>query len=174
MPLPLERPLQYVSPPHEALLTGLQEIEWLGRCGEPDTPKTPWGVEALPSWEEAIRRVASAEWSAFRDERHRELVAHVAEKAPDEYGEWGRIERAARSWVDDNVVAILADALPPQVDLTDVASDVERDVLGFVMESIYASVRPPPFHRELIRIYRAGHLPCAWRGRYPVGRLLFF
>lgn len=174
MPLPFERPPQHIAPPHEALMTSLQEIEWLARCGRPDPPTTCWPLELVPSWSEAIRCVGSAAWSRFRRARRDELRAHVSAGSPGVFGEWDLIETAARRWTEANVVSVLADALPPQVGLDDVAGEVEWDVVAFMLESIFASLRPPEFHRELMRVYRAGHLPCGWRGDFPGGVLLAF
>jgi len=41
---------------------------------------------------------------------------------------------------------------PPHVNPDDIYGEVETDVLGFMMESIYERRDPPRFHRELIPI----------------------
>ena len=171
MPLDFERPLRHVDPPHEALMASLQETEWLTRCGEPDRLKSVWPIEILTSWGEAVRSAGSTNWQSFRQKRRDELIAHVSQHSPEGFGEWDVVEAAVRSWIEENVTSILTDELPPQVSLDDIRPEVESDVLGFMLTSIYAGCRPPPFYREVIQIYRTGHFPCGWHGEYPRGCL---
>lgn len=152
-------------------MTSLQEIEWLTRCGDADRLKSIWPLEILTSWSEAVRSAGSTGWRSFRQERLEELVAHVSQHAAEAFGDWDVVESAARAWIEENVTSILTDELPPQVNLDDIRPEVESDVLGFMMASIYASCRPPQFHREVIQIYRSGHFPCGWHGVYPRGSL---
>ena len=50
---------------------------------------------------------------------------------------------------------------------------VSWDVLAAVMEHEYRNCKGrPDFFLQLLRVYRAGHFPCGWSGRWPGGRLL--
>ena len=157
----------------DALMDEIREFAWFAHLGEP-VGQLPFAPEAVPSLDDALESIASAEWENTTLEARNCLTAHLHEVARDQYQLWNDLTRE----VKDRLVTPLTDEVwMPFVQSRHLpvllVHDVQWNVLAALMEDAYRDVsRVEPFFLPLLEVYARGHLPCGWRRQWPVGCLL--
>jgi hypothetical protein len=158
----------------EALARELEAVDWFAACGQPLEIGLQFPFARVGSWAEAIERCSDQSWEDTTLEARNRLTVFLHTHYRDNYRDWNAITVAAK----DRVVTPLIDRVwrpfTERHGFGKVLVDcVSWDVLAAIMESEYKGcLGRPEFFLHLLRVYRAGHFPCAWSGEWPAGRLL--
>jgi len=155
---------------NETLLTELNTIPWLERCGLEPT-SLPFKVKQVSSWREALE-LCGNEWGDETEEALEMLSEFMSSKHASAYqGVWNKRVRESRPSIEATAGAKAAEVAKKNGLSEKLVDLVKWDVLGAVMESSYASFSPPVFFTKLIEVYKTGHFPC---GRDDDGCLLIY
>jgi hypothetical protein len=133
-------------------------------------------IERVGSWAEAIEGCQDVGWENVQLEAQNQLTLWLHENDKNNYRRWNEFVVRYK----EQVVTPLTDSvlLPYQRrhDLDEaIVHSVQWDILGALMENTYlSSGHRSFFFLELLWVYEAGHLPCGWRGEWPVGNLLVY
>lgn len=131
-------------------------------------------VVGISNWTEAIRSLESDEWDSITHDAWNDLMAGVNGVSSKRFQKWNDIGKAI-----DAVLLPVMDAAIEHVSQSERVSPefsiiVRRDVRLACIEAEYSDIFKPGLHRLLATWYLAGHLPCGWRGEWPVGSLIVF
>jgi hypothetical protein len=159
-----------------AFLRDLSSIGWFASCGRPSLLGLPFVAQPVYSWHEAVAACQSEESRSANLEPRNKLSSFLHAKYPRRFQRWNditdEIKRTCITPLVSQVWQPFADAhgLPgPFVDC------VAWQVLASAMENEYRQCDGLPFHfLHLLEVYRKGHFPCGWVGRWPEGKLLIF
>ncbi len=158
----------------ESFARGLEKIHGIDDCGAPLIAPLPFDAEQVSGWPQAMDLCSSQAWEdATLDARNR-LTEFLHRHHRDAYQRWNGIAVSAKERVVSRLCETswraFADRMGLGKSLLDAAS---WDVIAAVMEHEYRSCKGrPDFFLQLLQVYRAGHFPCGWQGRWPGGRLL--
>lgn len=152
----------------------LHNIAWFSACGQPFAVPLPFSAEQVSSWEQAITLCSSQAWEDVTLDARNRLTEFLHSRHRDEYQRWNGIAVSAKELVISSLCDTswrpFAESRSFPKSFLDSAS---WDVLGAVMEHEYRNCKGrPDFFLQLLQVYRAGHFPCGWSGRWPGGRLL--
>lgn len=151
----------------------LNRFLWFSRCGIKEDINIDLPYRMLNSWQEASAAFLDPTWEETTAEAQGKLTEHLSSSYPNRYqGQWNRIAKEVRVMID-NIVMPVAKEIKERNKLSQVFLDcVQWDTLHGVMELIYADHAPHSFFRTLMDVYKQGHFPCGWLGKWPAGGLL--
>lgn len=158
-------------------INGLMELPWFSACGEPvHIPD----VMAVKNAKEAIKGISSARWENvfldFRGDFTTDLclLSIRSQEKPDR--QWNPLVDAFKEDHLPALEALWQRALEP-LGLWEkaVIDDLRFVVVGVAVIDAYKELlETPEFFRRLLAVYRAGHLPCGWKGKKDKGCLLVY
>jgi len=157
----------------EAFVRGLEAVDWFAACGRSLAIGLPFPTSPVGSWAEAIQRCSDQTWEDATLEAQNRLTEFLHTQHRDRYRDWNDIAIVAK----ERVVTPLRDRVwrpfAERHGLTKVlANCVSWDVLAAIMEYEYRDCPGrPEYFLHLLRLYRAGHIPCGWSGEWPAGQL---
>ena len=161
-----------MSPQLKFALQRLEEANWFTHVGEPTTIKDAVQVKSCKQAEEYF---TSEDWQDTTLEAANRLSAACMRLHP----KW-----SAKRW--DELVTKIKDFTEPLIegkitrlmreqDFTQVLEDwVKWDILAYCKEQEFSGELASGFFSRLGDIYIAGHYPCGWIGKYPLGELVIF
>jgi len=159
----------------QSLATELPTFPWFSRCGQALPRIDGVRLAAADSARHAQAQLTGPLWAWVKLDAQNAMSAHLAQTAPERHRLWnervqqdqGRIIGPLMTRVIDP--ALQAAGLGPAAQ-RQVAHDLSLSLVGCRMRDLPGA---PAFFEQLLPVYRAGHLPCGWRGgRPPQGELL--
>jgi hypothetical protein len=139
------------------IVSELSAIAWLSKCGQ-IAPPFSFSVTQVTNWKEA-RKSCKSGWLDATERAQGDLSEYLALKHPEAYQKyWNQFADECRPLVRATAGASVSSfAEESNLKLEDI---VNWDILCAVMESSFASLKPPVFFSRLFEVYRAGHFPC--------------
>jgi hypothetical protein len=155
----------------------VRKIDWFANVGQSLKLDLTMPVERVANWKEAAKAVSTSAWENAQLEASNQLTAWLSDHTAKAYdAKWNRLIDEHKAKVIKPVIKstfgsfIRKNKLPREV-----LQAVETDIVYALMENSYfATGHRCFFFLELLTIYEAGHFPCGWRGRWPIGKLLVF
>jgi hypothetical protein len=155
----------------EAFATELGLIPWFTAVGQPLPAGLPFDPLPVRVWAQDVG--GSQPWDEVLLEASNRLTRFLSDRYRARYRQWNMVTFAVRDRVDslrDTIwqpFAARRGLGPPFADW------VAWDVVHAAMEHEYRDCAGRPiFSLDLLRVYRAGHVPCGWQGKWPNGRLV--
>ena len=146
----------------------LRSITWFADI-DSDGARPSTSVQTLRvTLTEGIRLLDGAEWENRTLDGFNDLHASIKLTCTTDYRHWNDSVRQVKPEVlqiVDGPAITLGESLG-QVDR--IVNDVRWNALAIVMELGLSACDPPPFFRELLAVYEAGHLPCSWPDKSPL------
>jgi hypothetical protein len=159
-----------------AFLRDLSSISWFASCGQPAILGLSFVAQPVYSWQEAVAACQSEESRSANLEPRNELSSFLHAKYPRRFQHWNELtDEIKRTYITPLVSQVWqpfagARGLPASF-----VDCVAWQVLAGAMENEYRQCEGLPIHfSHLLHIYRQGHFPCGWIGRWPEGKLLVF
>jgi hypothetical protein len=157
-----------------AFLQNVSSIGWFRLCGQPPALTLPFVVQPVHSWHEAVAACQSEEGRSANLEARNELSSFLHEKHPRRFQRWNDladdIKRACIAPLASEVWQPFAQRNNLPAAFVDCVS---WQVLAAAVENEYRECQGlPMYFSHLLQVYRHGHFPCGWIGRWPQGKLL--
>jgi hypothetical protein len=150
----------------------LEAVDWFAACGQSLVVSVPFPIQVVGSWAEAIESCSDQSWEDTTLEAHNRLTEFLERR--EVYPYWNTIRDTAKERVLEPLMDRVWRPFAERLGYGKVLVDcVSRDVLAAIMEYEYRGcLDRPVFFLHLLRVYRAGHFPCGWSGKWPMGLLL--
>jgi hypothetical protein len=156
------------------IIEQIKKIEWFCNCGKPLSNAIEFEVNYVTSWKQAKKYYQSNDWEDIRLEAKNELTLYLHDNYPSEYKMWNKVVRDTKAILEKDVKQKIEVYRETNSLDNKFVNRVNWDILGFVLEFVYAEYKAPYFYNELFKIYESGNFPCGWDGKYPSGRLMIF
>jgi hypothetical protein len=158
----------------EAFALEVEAIDWFASCGRGLAIDLPLPYVAVTTAEEAARHCSAPAWEELTDAAAGRLGDYVRDRCPAAYAGWNPLTEATKRRL---TAPLMSRVWQPFADRHGFGGwfvlGVQWDVLHAAMEHEYRECAGrPEFFGHLLRVYRAGHLPCGWSGECPEGQLL--
>jgi hypothetical protein len=158
--------IHYRPPFPEVRLTETLEIPWFSAIAMDNAEPLRGQLTLLRvnSIADALAGVATDSWADFRLERRNDLTKTIAVRLQHRDSEWNKCASAFREYFDREASALLRGALERHGLPQHILSVIAWDIICYWQEINYLDVARPGFFHGLFEVYRAGHLPCGWKG----------
>jgi hypothetical protein len=159
----------FVNAETENRLTELGEADWFQMVGHPvDDPR----VVVVSSWKEAEKVIGR--WDTVALEAVNRFRVRLDAIAKPRFQQWNTIINSLRPTVKKLVKGkfrriVKDNHLPKNFEET-----ATRNILLACAESEFADVVPVGFFSDTASWYLRGHIPCAWKGKFPDGGLIVY
>ena len=159
---------------NDKLIHEIETFEWFINCG------IPYHNESFPTiqltkWSEAEQFCKKITWENTQLETSGDLSSYLHLYHHNEYQKWNQLVEEAKKLLSKKIYPTIEKfQIENQLDILFFHS-VSWDLLNAVMEETYSVCNHKQFfYRNLLEIYKAGHFPCGWKGKYPAGFLYVF
>jgi hypothetical protein len=154
----------------------VRRADWLARLGQPLTLDLTMPVLRVGDWAEAAEGCRDPSWENAQLEAQNQLTLWLHQHDRANYQRWNEFVGRHKEEVVTPLSETVLVPYQRRHGLDDaVVHSVQWDILGALMENTYlSSGHRSFFFTELLWVYEAGHLPCGWRGEWPVGNLLVY
>jgi hypothetical protein len=158
----------------EVFAAELEGVRWFASVGESLPTDLPFDPLPVASWAEGIEHFADPAWDNVQLRARNELSVFLSALYRARFQRWNEVTRAAKARV---VEPLATSVWRPFADRYGIGpgflGGVKWDVLAAIMEHEYRDCSGrPAFFLVLLRVYRAGHVPCGWYGEWPAGRVV--
>lgn len=154
------------------LYNELLTIDWLSQCGNSIDGLYEFEVYQIKDVNKAIKEVAKTKWSNISLEAQNELTAFLFLNHKDEYNKnWNVQVKKIRDELNPRLVEILH-SKNIQIEFI---NDIKWNMISILMLSYYSKYGfQSKFFEHILAIYKSGHIPCGWQGKYPNGKVMVY
>jgi hypothetical protein len=158
----------------EAFAAELRGVRWFASVGQPPAADLPFDPLPVSSWAEGVEHFADPPWDEIQLAARNELTGYLSQHQRERYRQWNEITRGAKVRLIGPLTESVWVPFASRYGLgPEFVSSVSWDVLAAVMAHEYRGCRGRPvFLLDLLRVFRAGHVPCGWYGEWPSGRVV--
>jgi len=154
------------------LLDEIGAINWFSQVGSKVSDIQ--NCVQVKNWDECETYFFSPDWEDTTLEARNDLTAFLSKKNVREYSEWNNLTIEGQDFLKSSVIPKIEKLDIPVQNLEVLKACIRWDLLGCLMESAYEKYRVPQFFTHLLELYKQGHFPCGWQGKWPDGKLVVF
>jgi hypothetical protein len=154
----------------------IEAIEWFVHCGEPHNFDLTMEVERVKTWPQAMKACRSRSWEYATLEARNQLTLALHNRDRGRDRDWNEITLKFKRELAMPFTEKVWEPFRQSHGLSvEFVHCIQWDILAAMMENAYISSKHRSFFfLELLTVYEAGHLPCGWRGKWPLGRLVVY
>lgn len=154
------------------VVQSLLTCDWLKNCGQ--APEEIEGVQCLFVTDKAQieKNFKSIKWENICMYACNDVTSHLFLNHPEVYHKvWNSLVDDVEELIFPKTMGTVMKRLEELGQLTVAKGCIEMDIINMALINSYAAAGycKSPFYERMLRIYRAGRLPCGWGGKYPKG-----
>lgn len=162
----------------EPVVTLMKDVQWFVNVGSPLTVHAEVQIEAVNSWERALRiRGRNAASNAFL-EGVNYLTKETGLYFRQENRLWNTFADEGREALETEIFPTVDAAIDGNAEITNTSvgadflkGSIRWDLIHIILEHVYSDLVPPRFYALVFDVYRAGHFPCHWDEVWPNGKI---
>ena len=159
------------------ILSMINEIPWFENCGNITEITSNYNYKFVTE-EEMIKSLPSTKWINLETKEFNKLIDWF--RTSSICLDWNRSVREIKKeempkfdlLVKDKIKELFANE--QKLVLDSFHYDLLLIIMKLTISKRFSSNAEPYFFNELLEIYKAGHLPCGWKGSYPEGTILIY
>lgn len=154
------------------VVQSLLTCDWLKNCGQ--AQEEIEGVRCLFVTDKAQieKNFKSIKWGNIVLDACNDVTSHLFLNHPEVYHKvWNSLVGIVKEEIISQVTETISERIALW-ELPPITLDyVVFDIINMALINSYATAGycKSPFYERMLRIYRAGRLPCGWGGKYPRG-----
>ncbi|MET1176125.1 hypothetical protein MHI12_25200 [Paenibacillus sp. FSL H8-0280] len=160
----------------QELLNEIVSIQWLSNCGKPIEIDLVCSVEQVDGWEKAEEYDEKDEWEDVISNSRNQLSEFIMRKLGYSVREFNSTVIAVRESPEyKTAIANLIDVIEDRQVKEEFGGTLSWLLLNAGIERTFAEFKGcPQFFSELLEVFKLGHCPCGWSGRWPKGTLFIY
>lgn len=155
-----------------SLLKEIEKIRWFSNVGLEIEFNSK--LHQVKSWRECESYFVSDDWEEVTLEARNNLTQFLRDGNSRAFSEWNALIEEGQDFLKNAVIPVIGGLDLPVDEKAILMSCVRWDLLSCLMEDAYSEFKPPVFFANILEIYKSGHFPCGWQGRWPEGNLVIF
>lgn len=158
----------------EAFAASVEAIEWFDECEEDWTGELLIPSAGIPTLVEAGDLHDDPAWERVTHAAAQRLKNYIAFNCTREYQNWRSLSEAIQERLTRPLAEEVWRPFAEWYGFDNIfVRGVQWNVLHAALEHEYRECPGrPEFFTHLLEVYRVGHFPCGWEGKWPAGRLL--
>jgi coproporphyrinogen III oxidase-like Fe-S oxidoreductase len=154
----------------------LAAIHWFSHSGEPVSLELTMEARQAKTWERAMQSCKKQSWKNAQLEAQNQLTSFLSLHHREQYRAWNRLVEAHKL---QTIEPLTKEHIIPFQQKNNLDSafihSVRWDILGALMANSYLYCQHSSFFfLEILKVYEAGHFPCGWQGKWPLGDLIIY
>ncbi len=156
----------------ECILQDLRQVRWFEKCTQV-SPIFEFEVSQVPNWQKAKKIYESSLWDDLTQDAQGRLSEFLFKKHNNIYNSsWNKLAKQASGFFDMEILP-LVEGFAQNHELGNLFIQcVSWDIQHIIIEKSFVKQKPPIFFGLLFTVYKAGHFPCGWNGKWPKGKML--
>jgi len=161
-------------------IASLEKVGWLSQLGSGTQPAFAFPTQVVGSRAEAIAGFTSEVWADAKTEAQGDLTGYLASRRSGLYGsQWNSLVHQAQAILEERIRGVVGGSLAATGLPSDWVEAILLDLIRAAVETTFRREEPgaPEFFERLLQVYKAGRLPCGWKGdldAWPAGEVLVF
>lgn len=158
----------------EKIVNELEEVEWFINCGK--IKSVDYDVSYAKGLSSLIKHIGSTRWENVKLEETNKLRLAAMKVGEQNFSEaWKRlmldIQNDIMPQIEEKISNELKDA---QMFDQKILISVKTNIRFIILAYTYQEYIEPKFAKCLLDVYKAGCIPCGWKGVYPQGKMIIF
>ncbi|WP_338555027.1 hypothetical protein [Paenibacillus sp. KS-LC4] len=158
------------------LLNTIKDIPWFNDCGKVRNLELPFDFQYVKDWEEAEAYDEKEEWEEIITNSREALADFVMKKLGYSVRVFNSIVATVRDSAEYSLSVEKLRAIVEENNIKDEFGDtLSWILLNAGIEDAFKEFKGcPTFFREMLEVFKNGHCPCGWEGRWPKGKLFIY
>ena len=152
----------------------LCEINYFHNIGKSDTGGINFQCEYIDSLEKALKHLESRKWDLIQTERLGDISANLSKYHKEASRTWNDAVATVRAEIYPFVLEKVESLQIESSHISIIKKNVRYDIIAIATSIIYQDLYRSEFHKRILDIYMAGHLPCGWCGKSDRGYLIVY
>ena len=147
----------------------LLNIDYFGKCGEPINGLYDFEIYEEKDFDNAVKSLSKISWSNITLEEQNKLTTFLFKNHREDYNEkWNSQAKKNR----EELIPPIIQKLEEKSICKKIIEDTKWLLMSILMYDYYSEFGcKSKILEEVLTIYKSGHLPCGWSGKYPHGKI---
>ena len=156
---------------NKEIISEILNINWFENCGNNEVLSIDENYSYIKNIDKISKNLDANRWENICLEACNMLTGYLAKNNPDIFnGYWNIAVRQIKNTVIPKIIDKLQTKVPisglPQSSI----EYVTMDIISMIMVLSYRSYYHSEFYEDMYIIYKNGHFPCGWLGKFPGGK----
>jgi hypothetical protein len=156
---------------NNTIVKDILSCNWLSNSGISQDVIPDVDCDWIKDRSHVIKNFKSIKWENICLEARNDVTGYLAKNNTDSYNDnWNILVRKVKADIIPKVIDSITEQLRKHELPEEISDNIKMDIVSILVVLSYKEYCLSPFYEKLLEIYKSGHLPCGWDGKYPLGK----